>query len=100
MNQQQTEFAAHAMQQLKKVVNQCAENSATATVILGRRQIGRHIVVVRIIAELDEGFSAPLSSHASRLGRSSMVEPDYSKKTQHNTRNNQTNRWHKPIFDE
>lgn len=105
MNQQQAEFIQGAIQQLKTVVEQCAENSATATAILGRRQVGRHIVVVKIIAELDEGFSAPLASHASRIGhnpkvgKSSQIEPDYSKKTEHHNKNNQTNRWHKPIFD-
>jgi len=99
MNQQQSEFAARAMQQLRQVIEQCVENSATATAILGRRRIGKHIVVVRIIAELDEGFSAPLASHASRLGPSSIIKPDYSKKTEHHNKSNQTNRWHKPIFD-
>ena len=99
MNQQQSEFAERAMQQLRKVIDQCVENSATATAILGRRQVGRHIVVVRIIAEPDEGFSAPLASHASRPGLSSTVKPDYSKKTEHHNKNNQINRWHKPIFD-
>ena len=99
MNQQQSEFAERAMQQLRQVIEQCVENSATAGAILGRRRVGRHIVVVRIIAELDEGFSAPLASHASRPGSGSTVKPDYSMKTEHRTRNNQTNRWHKPIFD-
>ncbi len=99
MNQQQSEFAERAMQQLRQVVEQCSENAATATAILGRRRVGRHIVVVRIIAELDEGFSAPLASHASRLGPSSAIKPDYSTKTEHHNKSNQTNRWHKPIFD-
>jgi len=93
MNQQQAQFIQRAMQQLKTVVEQCAENSATATAILGRRQVGRHIVVVKIVAELDEGFSAPLASHASRIGKSSQIEPDYSKKTEHHNKNNQTNRF-------
>ena len=99
MNQQQSQFVDQAMQQLKQVVDQCAENSATATAILGRRRVGRHVVIVRIIAELDEGFSAPLSSHASRIGSSSKVEPDYSKQTEHPHKSNRVNRWHKPIFD-
>ena len=44
VNQKQSEFIERAMQQLTQVMNQCAENSATATAILGRRQVGRHIV--------------------------------------------------------
>lgn len=136
MNQQQSDFILRAMQQLTQVVDQCAENSATASAILGRRTVGRHIVVVRIVAELDEGFSAPLNSHASRgrsattqsaigqsvanqpgsnqsstgqsstsqsgashFGRSSTIEPDYSKYTKHHNKSNRVNRWHKPIFD-
>ena len=136
MNQQQSDFILRAMQQLTQVVDQCAENSATASAILGRRTVGRHIVVVRIVAELDEGFSAPLNSHASRgrsattqsaigqsvanqpgsnqsstgqsstsqsgashFGRSSTIEPDYSKHTKHHNKSNRVNRWHKPIFD-
>lgn len=121
VNQQQADFIVRAMQQLTQVIEQCAENSATASAILGRRTVGRHIVVVRIVAELDEGFSAPLNSHASRgqsirgqsgknqpganqtgashSGRSSTIEPDYSKHTEHHNKSNRVNRWHKPIFD-
>ena len=99
MNQQQLKFTQRAMQQLRQVIQQCVEHSATATAILGRRQVGRHIVVVRIIAEPDEGFAAPLASHAARPGLSSTVKPDYSKKTEHHNKSNQTNRWHKPVFD-
>ncbi len=65
LNQQQSEFIERALQHLTRVMEQCAENSATASAILGRRKVGRYIVVVRIIAEEDEGFSAPLLSHAS-----------------------------------
>jgi len=117
MNQQQHKFVDKALQQLRQVVDQCGENSATATSILGRRRVGRHIVVVRIIAELDEGFAAPLNSHASQSsmaqtgnsqygdasmkqpGRSSTIEPDYSRHTEHHNKSNRINRWHKPLFD-
>ena len=80
-------------------MHQCAENSATASDILGRRAVGRHIVVVRIIAELDEGFAAPLNSHTSGTGNSSTIKPDYSQHTVHHNKSNRLNRWHKPIFD-
>ena len=99
VNQKQSKFIERAMQQLTQVMNQCAENSATATAILGRRQVGRHIVVVRIIAEQDERFAAPLNSHASRAASSSTIEPDYSQHTVHHNKSNRLNRWHKPIFE-
>jgi len=81
------------MQQLTEVIDQCCQRSTTASATLGRKRVGRHIVIVRVIAEFDNGFSAPLGSHASKLG----AEPDYSIKTEHHNKS-RTSRWHKPFF--
>ena len=93
MNKQQSEFINGAMLKLSEAVERCSENGSSASVKLGHKQLGKHIVVVHIVAEIDEGFKAPLSSHASRLGG----EPDYSAKTRHHN-NHRASRWHKPIF--
>lgn len=96
MNQQQSVFIQRAMQQLKQVIDSCCKNldqTSTASAILGRKRIGQHIVVVKVIAEVDRGFSAPLGSHASKLGAS----PDYSKQTEHHN-TQRGSRWHKPVF--
>ncbi len=93
MNQQQSEFITRAMQQLSQVIDECCKNSSIASATLGRKRVGKHTVVVRLIAEVDKGFSAPLGSHASRLG----AEPDYSKQTEHHNVH-RGSRWHKPIF--
>ena len=93
MNQKQKVFIERAIRQLKEVTDACSTNAATTEVTLGRKRVSKYVVVVRIVAELDRGFSAPLGSHASR----SDTQADYSKKTEHhNTR--RTSRWHKPIF--
>ena len=93
MNKQQSEFINRAMLKLSRAVNNCCDNGASASIKLGRKQLGKHIVVVHIVAEVDQGFKAPLSSHASRLGG----KPDYSAKTRHHNKH-RTSRWHKPIF--
>ncbi len=93
MNQQQIEFALRAMNQLTRVLNTCNHSSTTTAETLGRKQLGDHTIVVRIIAEIEEGFAAPLASHASRLG----AEPRYPIKTRHHNKH-RSNRWHKPPF--
>lgn len=93
MNQQQSEFIDRAMQQLRQVIQTCSDNGNSASLMLGRKRVGKHRVVVTIIAEVDQGFAAPLNSHASRLG----AEPDYSIKTKHHNKH-RSSRWHKPIF--
>lgn len=93
MNQKQQVFIRRAIRQLKEVTDACGTGAATTVVTLGRKRVGKYVVVVRIVAEPDRGFSAPLGSHASK----SVTQADYSKKTEHhNTR--RTSRWHKPIF--
>lgn len=101
MNQKQKVFIERAIRQLKEVTDACGTDAATTAVTLGRKRVSKYVVVVRIVAELDRGFSAPLGSHASKPnaqpGTQPDTQPDYSKKTEHhNTR--RTSRWHKPIF--
>ena len=93
MNQQQTEFIQRAIAELRQVIATSAENGGSASAKLGRKQLGKHVIVVSIIAEVDNGFAAPLSSHASTLGDA----PVYPTNTRHHHKHRAA-RWHKPIF--
>jgi len=95
MNQRQAVFIRRALQKLKRVIEKCASRSATAREMIGQKKLGKHTIIVHIVAEVDKGFEAPLSSHASISGIH--PKPDYSKKTEHHNKQ-RTSRWHKPHF--
>ncbi len=67
MNPKQQQFILRFCQQLASVIQAC-EHNESAEIEIGRRHVGKHQVKVKLLAEREKGFAAPIGSHGSRSG--------------------------------
>jgi hypothetical protein len=65
MNPKQQQFILRFCRQLASVIQAC-EHNESAEIELGRRHVGKHQVKVRLLAEREKGFAAPIGTHGSR----------------------------------
>lgn len=62
MNPKQQQFILKFCTQLASVIQAC-EHNESAEIEIGRRHIGKHQVKVKLRAEREKGFAAPIGSH-------------------------------------
>lgn len=67
MNHKQQQFILKFCNQLASVIQAC-EHNESAEIEIGRRHVGKHQVRVKLLAEREKGFAAPIGTHGNRAG--------------------------------
>ena len=65
MNPKQQQFILKFCSQLASVIQAC-EHNESAEIEIGRRHVGKHQVKVKLMAEREKGFAAPIGTHGNR----------------------------------
>lgn len=65
MNHKQQQFILKFCNQLASVIQAC-EHNESAEIEIGRRHVGKHQVRVKLLAERERGFAAPIGTHGNR----------------------------------
>ncbi len=102
LTESQEKFIEKVLLSIPRVIKACAEQGGKASLILGRKQVGKHIIKVSVVAEREQSFKAPLQSYSDKTPADSVlkvtVAGDTSKAQTVHKNHRRSSRWQKPVF--
>lgn len=102
LTEPQEKFVEKVLLSIPRVIKACAEQGGKASLILGRKQVGNHIIKVSVVAEREQNFKAPLQNYSDKAPSDAVLKApvagDSSKAQTVHKNHRRTSRWQKPVF--